>query len=101
LTLVFAASSAIYLVGRHLSSKSAETREGRASYACGEKASFRGLRINVSLYKYLIYFVVLDASVLLVAFAALVLSTIDALLFMFYLFIMVVSSFLLVGGGDQ
>ena len=99
--LVFAASSLIYLLGRYLSPKSAKTENGQSTYACGEKASFPKLRINVSLSKYLVYFVVLDSSVLLVAFASLALSITNVLLFMFYLFIMVAAVLLLVEGGDQ
>jgi NADH:ubiquinone oxidoreductase subunit 3 (subunit A) len=99
--LVFAASSLIYLLGHYLSPRSAKTENGQSTYACGEKASFLKLRINVSLSKYLVYFVVLDSSVLLVAFASLALSAANVLLFMLYLFIMVVSAFLLVERGDQ
>ena len=99
--LIFAASSLIHLLGRYLSPRSAKTENGQSTYACGEKASFPKLRINVSLSKYLVYFVVLDSSVLLVAFASLALSASNALLFMFYLFIMVAAVLLLVEGGDQ
>lgn len=99
--LIFAASILIYLLGRHLSVRTVKTEDGRSTYACGEKATFSRLRINVSLYRYLIYFVVLDSSVLLVAFASLALSPSNALLFMFYLLIMLVTVFLLVEGGDQ
>lgn len=99
--LVFAASFLIYLLGRYLSPRSPKTGNGQSTYACGEKASFLKLKINVSLPKYLIYFVVLDSSVLLVAFASLALSAANVLLFMLYLFIIVVSTFLLVERGDQ
>jgi NADH:ubiquinone oxidoreductase subunit 3 (subunit A) len=99
--LIFAASSLIYLLGRHLSPKPVETENGHSTYACGEKAAFSKLRINVSLYKYLIYFIVLDSSVLLVAFASLALSTANVLLLIFYLFIIFVSGFFLVERGDQ
>ena len=99
--LVFAASSLIYLLGRYLSPTSAKTENGQSTYACGEKASFPKPRINVSLSRYLVYFVVLDSSVLLVAFASLALSASNALLFMFYLFMMVAAVLLLVEGGDR
>jgi NADH:ubiquinone oxidoreductase subunit 3 (subunit A) len=99
--LVFVASSSIYLLGRYMSPKSAKTENGQSAYACGEKASFPKLRINVSLSKYLVYFVVLDSSVLLVAFASLALSMANVLLFMFYLIMMVVAVLLLVEGGDE
>ncbi|MDH5745645.1 MAG: NADH-quinone oxidoreductase subunit A [Candidatus Bathyarchaeota archaeon] len=99
--LILAASSLIYIFGRWLSPKSVQSENGQSTYACGEKAAFPKLKINVSLYKYLIYFVILDSSVLLVAFASLALRTANMLLFMFYLFIVLVSGFLLLGGGDQ
>ena len=99
--LVFAASSLIYLLGHYLSPRSAKTENGQSTYACGEKASFPKLRINVSLSKYLVYFVVLDSSVLMVAFASLALSITNVLLFMFYLLMMFASVLLLVEGGDQ
>jgi NADH:ubiquinone oxidoreductase subunit 3 (subunit A) len=98
--LVFVASCLVYLLGRYLSPKSAKTENGQSTYACGEKASFQKLRINVSLSKYLVYFVVLDSSVLLVAFASLAFSVSNILLFMFYLCIMVTAILLLVEGGD-
>ena len=99
--LIFAASSLIYIFGRWLSPKPIQSENGRSTYACGEKATFPKLKINVSLYKYLIYFVILDSSVLLIAFASLALRTANMLLLMFYLFIMLISGFLLLGGGDQ
>jgi NADH:ubiquinone oxidoreductase subunit 3 (subunit A) len=99
--LIFATSFLIYLFGRWLSPKSIQSESGQSTYACGEKAAFPRLKINVSLYKYLIYFVILDSSVLLVAFASLALRTTNMLLFMFYLFMVLVSGFLLLGGGDQ
>jgi NADH:ubiquinone oxidoreductase subunit 3 (subunit A) len=99
--LIFAATSLIYLLGRYLSPKSAKTENGQSTYACGEKASFPKLSINVSSSKYLVYFVVLDSSVLLVAFASLALSITNVLLFMFYLLVMFVAVLLLAEGGDQ
>jgi NADH:ubiquinone oxidoreductase subunit 3 (subunit A) len=99
--LIFAASSLIYLFGRWLSPKSKHGENEQSTYACGEKAAFPRLKINVSLYKYLIYFVILDSSVLLIAFASLALRTANTLLFMFYLFMVLASGFLLLGGGDQ
>jgi NADH:ubiquinone oxidoreductase subunit 3 (subunit A) len=98
--LVFAASCLIYLFGRYLSPKSAKTENGQSTYACGEKASFPKLKINVSLSKYLVYFVILDSSVLLVAFASIAFSLSNPLLFMLYLLIMVTAVLLVVEGGD-
>jgi NADH:ubiquinone oxidoreductase subunit 3 (subunit A) len=99
--LVLAASFLIYMLGRYLSPKPVKTENGQSTYACGERASFPKLKINVSLSKYLVYFIVLDSSVLLVAFASLALSASNALLFMFYLLMMIAAAVLLVEGGDQ
>ena len=100
--LIFVVASLIHLFGRWLSPKpTTQSENEQATYACGEKATFPKLKINVSLYKYLIYFVILDSSVLLVAFASPALSAANMLLFIFYLFIVLVSGFLLIGGCDQ
>jgi NADH:ubiquinone oxidoreductase subunit 3 (subunit A) len=88
------------MFGRWLSVKSARDRKGESTYACGEKASFHKLRINVSLYRYLVYFVVVDSSILLVAFASLKLQSTNVLFLMLYLTIVLVSSLLLFEGGD-
>jgi NADH:ubiquinone oxidoreductase subunit 3 (subunit A) len=98
--LILTASSLIYIFGRCLSPKPSQNENSKSTYACGEKTKFLKLKINVSLYKYLIYFVILDSSVLLVAFASSALSATNVLLFMVYLFMMLVSGFLLLG-GDQ
>ena len=99
--LISAVSFLIYMFGRWLSPKSEQGGDGKSTYACGEKASFPELKINVSLYRYLVYFVILDSSVLLVAYASLALSAANVVLFVFYLLMMLVSSFLLVGGGGD
>ena len=99
--LILAVSFTIYLFGRRLSPRSAQNGNGKSTYACGEKASFPKLKINVSMYRYVIYFVILDSSVLLVAFASLALSAAQLLLFMLYLFIVLISGFLLFEGGDH
>ena len=98
---ILATSFGIYVLGWFSSPKPVQSENAQSAYACGEKASFVKLRVNVSLYKYLIYFVVLDSSVLLIAFASLTLPTMDVLIFMLYLFIVLVSGFLLLGGGDR
>jgi NADH:ubiquinone oxidoreductase subunit 3 (subunit A) len=99
--LIFAASCLIYLLGRCLSPKPAQSGDERSTYACGEKEIFQRLRINVSLYRYLIYFVILDSSVLLVAFASLMMRMVNMILFTFYLAIMLASTLLLLEGGKE
>ncbi len=68
--LIISATLVIYLLGRRAAPKPIQTEAELTAYACGEKVTFPQLRVNVSLYKYLIYFVVLDSSVILIAFAA-------------------------------
>ena len=97
--LIVATSSIIYLLGRRVSPKPAQSEGEQAAYACGEKASFRDLKINVSLYKYLIYFVILDSSVLLVAFASFAGHAINTSLLVLYLLMMLASGALLFDGG--
>jgi NADH:ubiquinone oxidoreductase subunit 3 (subunit A) len=99
--LILAVSFLIYTFGRWLSPKSRSRGISNSTYACGEDATFPGLRISVSLYRYLVYFVILDSSVLLIAFASLAPSAANPVLFVFYLLMMGISSFLLVGGDDR
>jgi len=99
--LVLVASSVVYLFGCLLSAKSVRGENGKSAYACGEKMSFGKLKISVSHYKYLVYFVILDSSVLLVAFASLTLRMANALLFIVYLLIVFMSGLLLLEGGDH
>jgi NADH:ubiquinone oxidoreductase subunit 3 (subunit A) len=99
--LTLAVCLLIYMFGCWLSPKSGQNDNGRSTYACGERAAFHRLKVNVSLYRYLIYFVILDSAVLLVAFASLALSTANAVFLTLYLLIIMVSSFLLVGGRDD
>ncbi len=99
--LILAVSFLIYMFGRCLSPKSVQGGNERSAYACGEKNNFPKLKIYVSLYRYLIYFVILDSSVLLMAFGSLTLSAANMLLFIFYLLMVFISGFLLLEGGDQ
>lgn len=99
--LIFAASFVIYMLGRYLSPKPAQSKNEQSTYACGEKAAFPRLKINMSMYKYLVYFLILDASVLLIAFASLAAQTINIILFAFYLAILLASTSLLLEGGNE
>jgi NADH:ubiquinone oxidoreductase subunit 3 (subunit A) len=99
--LVLAVSFLIYVFGWLLSPKSAKNKDKEASYACGEKANFRKVKINLSLYKYLIYFVILDSSVLLIAFASLFSSTLNLLYLLVYLVLALTATFLLFEGGEK
>jgi NADH:ubiquinone oxidoreductase subunit 3 (subunit A) len=91
----------IYLLGRHASPKHVQSDTERSEYACGEKAPIQRLKINVTLYKYLVYFAILDSSVLLLAFAALSAEGLNVTLLILYLFVMLAASLVLFEGGKD
>jgi NADH:ubiquinone oxidoreductase subunit 3 (subunit A) len=97
--LIVVAASLVYALGRRAAPKPVQSENERSEYACGERAPLQRLRINISLYKYLIYFVIFDSSVLLLAFAALLGQGTNIPLLILYLFIMLASSLLLAEGG--
>ena len=99
--LIIAAASLIYALGRRAAPKPAQSEGERSTYACGEKVTYPKLKVNVSLYKYLIYFVILDSSVLLTAFAASLGQGINVPLLLLYLGIVLASSLLLFEGGKD
>jgi NADH:ubiquinone oxidoreductase subunit 3 (subunit A) len=97
--LIVASALFIYFLGRRASPKHAQSENERSEYACGEKAPIQRLKINVSLYKYLIYFAIFDSSVLLLAFSTLPEQGPNVTLLILYLFIMLASSLVLLEGG--
>ncbi len=99
--LIFTAAMFIYVLGRRASPKHVQSETERSEYACGEKAPIQRLKINVSLYKYLIYFAIFDSSVLLLAFSALSAEGVNVTLLILYLFIMLASSLVLLEGGKD
>ena len=99
--LIFSAALLIYLLGRHASPRHVQSENERSEYACGEKAPIQRLRINVTLYKYLIYFAIFDSSVLLLAFSALSAEGVNVTLLILYLFIMLAASLVLLEGGKD
>jgi len=99
--LIFVATWAIYTIGKRSAPKTTISENEQASYACGEKASFQGLKVNVSLYKYLIYFVIFDASVLLLAFASFSLTGTNPLYLILYLGIILAAGLVILEGGKD
>jgi NADH:ubiquinone oxidoreductase subunit 3 (subunit A) len=97
--LILATTAIIYALGRHVSPKPVQSEGEKASYACGERANFHGLKVNISLYKFLIYFVIFDSAVLLLAFAAFMTTGTNALIVILYLFMLLASSLILLEGG--
>ncbi len=99
--LIFIASLAIFVIGKRSAPKTVLSENEQSAYACGEKVTFQGLKINVSLYKYLIYFVVFDSSVLVLAFAAFALASTNWLLLILYLGIILAAGLVLLDGGGK
>jgi NADH:ubiquinone oxidoreductase subunit 3 (subunit A) len=86
------------LSSRLLNQKAADNAQKSAMYACGEKVFSQRLLVNVTLYKYLIFFVIIDSPALILAFAALALEMINPFFLLIYLGIILVADLLLLGG---
>ena len=99
--LIFSAASVIYYLGRRAAPKTTQTADQRTPYACGENVTFPKLKVNVSLYKYLIFFVVLDSSVLLLAYASFMNQGINVPMILLYLVMMLAAGFVLIEGGNK
>jgi len=99
--LIFISTFVIYTLGKRAAPKTAISENEQAAYACGEKVTFHGLKINVSLYKYLIYFVVFDSSVLVLAFASFALAGTNPLILILYLGIILAAGLVLLEGGKD
>lgn len=103
--LIFISTYAIYTFGKRAAPKTTLSENEQSAYACGEKVAFRGVKINVSLYKYLIYFVIFDSSVLVLAFASFSLAgttnPLNPLLLILYLGIILAAGLVLVEGGKD
>jgi NADH:ubiquinone oxidoreductase subunit 3 (subunit A) len=99
--LIFISAYAIFAIGRHLAPKTKPGVNHEMGYACGEKVVFSSPKINISLYRYLIYFVIFDSAILLLAFASIAVASINPLLIVLYLGIIFVSGFILLDGGKE
>ena len=98
--IILALASFMYLASKALSPKPSENLDKNEMYACGEKVESTRLLVNVTLYKYLIFFVVIDSPALLLAFAALALEMINPFTLLIYLGIILAADLLLLGGTD-
>jgi NADH:ubiquinone oxidoreductase subunit 3 (subunit A) len=101
LILIVAAASLIYALGRRAAPKPVQSENQLSTYACGEKAPIQKQRITITLSKYLIYFVVLDSAVILLAFATLVTHVVNMPMLILYLSMLLASSLLLFEGGKN
>ena len=96
--LILSISAVIYLLSKGLVPKSEVSENKSSMYACGEKVIPKRLLVNVSLYKYLIFFVILDSPALILAFAAFALQMINPFTLLIYLGIILAADLLLLGG---
>lgn len=99
--LIFICTYVIYALGKRSAPKTTVSENEQASYACGERAVFHGIKINVSLYKYLIYFVIFDSAVLVLAFASFALAETNPYLLILYLGIILAAGLVLLEGGKE
>ena len=99
--LVLVSAFIIYFLGRRAAPKTVIGENEQAAYACGEVYKFRDVKINVSLYKYLIYFIVFDSTVLVLAFASFAIAGINPYLLILYLGIILAAGWALVEGGKD
>ena len=97
--IILALASLIYLASNLLSPKSSDNQDKNEMYACGEKVASTRLLVNVTLYKYLIFFVIIDSPALILAFAALALEMINPFTLLIYLGIILAADLLLLGGN--
>jgi NADH:ubiquinone oxidoreductase subunit 3 (subunit A) len=96
--IILILAAVIYFSSRLLAQKSPDSEEKSAMYACGEKVFSKRLLVNVTLYKYLIFFVIIDSPALILAFAALALEMISPFALLIYLGIILAADMLLLGG---
>ena len=99
--IVLGTCALLFALSGSRSRRSAKDRQKTAMYACGERALPQTLRITVTSYKYLIYFMVFDAPVILVALSSLAGGVVNLVLLLAYLFATLVALLFLTGGSDQ
>ena len=98
--IILALATLIYLGSKVLIPKSSESKDKTEMYACGEKVNSTRLLVNVTLYKYLIFFVIIDSPALILAFAALALEMINPVTLLIYLGMILAADLLLLGGTE-
>jgi len=98
--IIIAIAVLIYLLTGCLSPKTSISKEKNLMYACGEKINPTKLLVNVTLFRYLIYFVIIDSPALILAFAAISLEMISPIHLLIYLALVLVADFLLLGGHE-
>ena len=96
--IILAAASLFYLLMGRFSAKNSGGKEKNLMYACGEKIKPTRLLVNVTLLRYLIYFVIIDSPTLILAFTAIALEMISPISLLIYLGMIFLADLLLLGG---
>lgn len=91
----------IYLLSRVKASKSPPAEEKNSMYFCGEKVILRNLNISITFYEYLIYFVLLDSSALIIALAATEVEAANPIFLIGYSLLMLIATLTLSRGAQQ
>jgi len=99
-SIILAIATLIYFLAGRLSPKTSISEGKNLMYACGEKVNPTRLLVNVTLFRYLIYFVIIDSPALILAFAAISLEMISPIHLLIYLALVLVADFLLLGGHE-
>jgi NADH:ubiquinone oxidoreductase subunit 3 (subunit A) len=103
LVLAFSAILGLLLLlcifGNRLAPKAADRDQARIQYACGEEPIAVGRSVNLSLYKYLVYFLVADSSLLIIAFSVLGELTANLPMILLYLGLLLAASYLFLEGS--
>lgn len=98
--MILAIASIFYFLMGSFSAKTSDSTEKNLMYACGEKINPTKLLVNVTLFRYLIYFVIIDSPALILAFAAISLEMISPINLLIYLGLILAADLLLLGGHE-
>ncbi|MEM1507899.1 MAG: hypothetical protein QXU02_04300 [Candidatus Bathyarchaeia archaeon] len=93
LVAIFTFSMTIYVSGVMLSRRSAKNGSSkRMPYVCGERLASLTSRAIISPYKYIIFFIILDSSLVIIAFASAALNPFNIWFFSIYVLLLLISS---------
>jgi hypothetical protein len=98
--MILGASSLMCFLGNRLAPKPEDRESGKVQYACGEKPIRISQRLQASLYRYLVYFLVIDSSLLIIAFSVFAVALVNIIPLAMYLSIILVSVVLFLDGGE-
>ena len=96
--LILSISLMIYLLALIRAPKSRRGAQHISVYACGEKVRLGRVFMNITFYRYLAYFVILDSSVIIAAFASLIFNAAILPFLLIYLCVILAAVLLLTEG---